>query len=139
MGNCPASNSSIDLLEQNGIKNILALCSESEIKWVLKTSETFSCKRIYIPDSKSNALPTYDELYEINDQLSKYIKKGATFIHCLASVERSPLVCILYVMQKFNLEIEDSLDYVLRKHKYTNPTNAQLKLIKDFNKKLRSN
>ena len=68
----------------------------------------------------------------IIDKLSKLINKGATFVHCFASVERSPLICILYIMTIFNLEIEEALDYILSKHEYTNPTNKQLKLIKDF-------
>jgi len=139
LGNSPINNRNVDYLKQNGISNVLALCSDSEIKWDIEVSKTFSSKRIYIPDSKSNTLPTYEKLNQINEQLIRYLKNGATFIHCLASVERSPLICILYIMQKFNLELEDALDYVLRKHKYTNPTNTQLKLIKDFKNNFKPN
>ena len=137
LGNSPLNRENINLLKENGIKNILALCSDSEIKWGTETKESFLCERFYIPDSKSNSLPTFQELNEIINKLSIFIKKGATFIHCFASIERSPLICILYVMKEFDLEIEDALDYVLRKHKYTNPTNSQLKLIKDFQNNLK--
>ena len=133
LGNSPLKEENLDLLEKKGIKNILGLCSESEIKWAKKTEQNFICERFFIPDSNLNTLPTFEELNEIINKLSKFINQGATFIHCLASIERSPLICILYIMKKFNLEIEDSLDYVLSKHNYTNPTNSQLKLIKDFN------
>ena len=132
LGNSPLNKENVDLLKENGIKNIIALCSESEIKWGIETKETFLCERFYIPDSKSNTLPTNQELDQIINKLTRYIENGATFIHCFASMERSPLICILYLMKQFDLELEEALDYVLRKHKHTNPTNAQLKLIKDF-------
>ena len=132
LGNSPFKQENLDLLKKKGIKNIIGLCSESEIEWGLKTSDNFSCERIYIPDSKSNNLPSNEDLRKILNKLTKDLEKGATFIHCFASVERSPLICILFIMKKYNLEIEDALDYVLRKHKYTNPTNLQLRLIKNF-------
>ena len=55
-----------------------------------------------------------------------------TFIHCFASIERSPLLCIMYIMSTYKLSIEDALDYVRRTHIYTNPTNRQLRIAKEI-------
>ena len=35
-------------------------------------------------------------------------------------------------MNKYNLKLEEALDYVKSVHKYTNPTNKQLNLIRDY-------
>ena len=133
VGSSPLNKENISFLKKKGIKNILGLCLESEIEWEQNISKTFCCKRIFIPDSKSEVLPNFKDLGRIYNQLILYLENGATFVHCFASVERSPLICILYIMRKFNLEVEDALDYVLSKHYLTNPTNAQLKVIKGFN------
>ncbi len=133
VGSSPLNKENISFLKKNGIKNILGLCLESEIEWEQNISKTFCCERIFIPDSKSEVLPNTKDLSRIYNQLILYLENGATFVHCFASVERSPLICILYIMRKFNLEVEDALDYVLSKHYLTNPTNAQLKVIKGFN------
>ena len=47
-------------------------------------------------------------------------------------MERSPLLCIMYVMEKYKLNVEDALDFVKRVHSESNPTNDQLLCIKDF-------
>ena len=136
VGTSPLNQDNISFLKNKGINNILGLCLESEVGWAENISKNFCCERIFIPDSKSEALPNFKDLSKIFNTLTEFLENGATFVHCFASVERSPLICILYVMQKFNLELEDALDYVLRKHDSTNPTNTQLKVINEFRKNL---
>ena len=136
VGNSPKEIENTNFLKKKGIKNILGLCSEDEVSWHPNLTTNFNCRRIYIPDSKKKVLPSFEDIFNSITTLEELIKDNKTFVHCFASIERSPLISILYVMKKFNLEIEDSLDYVLTKHHYTNPTNKQLKLIKDFKKSL---
>ena len=132
IGNSPLKEENIEFLKRKKIKNILSLCSESEIEWAPKIEDEFNCGRVYLPDSKSGQLPSFEKLNIAYITLSEYIKDSPTFVHCFASIERSPMICILYIMNKYNMAIEDSLDYVLRKHAPTNPTNNQLKVIKNF-------
>ena len=47
-------------------------------------------------------------------------------------MERSPLLCIMYIMHKYNLSLEEGLDFVKRVHRNTNPTNDQLLCIANF-------
>ena len=70
-------------------------------------------------------------LLKVFYKLRDAINDDITFIHCFASVERSPLICIMYIIYKYKLSIEDALDYVRRTHKYTNPTNSQLSIVKE--------
>ena len=39
----------------------------------------------------------------------------------------------MLIMEKYNLEIEEALDYVKRMHNLTNPRNEQLFFIKNYN------
>ena len=93
---------------------------------------SFSCTRIVLPDSHQKKLPSKFEIKKAFDTLKLLVDQGITFVHCFASVERSPLLCILFVMERFDLNLEESLDYVKRVHKLTNPRNYQLFLIKEY-------
>ena len=132
VGNSPLERKNLDFLKKKGVKNILGLCSANEIEWDSEIKNFFNCERIYIPDSNSNKLLSFEDLEEAYNCLINFIDEDTTFLHCFASVERSPILCILYIMKKFNMRIEDALDYVKRKHKLTNHKNFQLKLIKEF-------
>ena len=136
IGTSPLKQEDVDLLKVKGIKNVLGLCSNSEVEWHNELKRNFSTKRIYLPDSKAEIKLPFQDLKIAYEYLLKKISQGPTFIHCLASIERSPILAIFYLMKKYNMELEDSLDYVLKQHKDTNPSNYQLKLIKDFAKKI---
>ena len=139
VGSSPILSSNLNFLKEKKIKHIIGLCAKDEIGWHKNITKDFSAKRISIPDSNSQHLPSFKQLSEIYEVIKKYIDKEAIFIHCFASVERSPLICILLIMNKYKIDVNLALDYVSQKHKYTNPTNAQLRLLTDFNKNLINN
>tara|TARA_Y100000589_G_scaffold59830_2_gene50430 strand:+ start:6608 stop:7093 length:486 start_codon:yes stop_codon:yes gene_type:complete len=134
IGTSPLKEENINLLIGNKIKNIIGLCSDKEIGWYEKIDSSFKTKRIVLPDSHTKNLPKFDQLQKAFNTLEEFVDNDATFIHCVASVERSPMLCILYVMKTYNISIEDALDYVRRVHKQTNPTNSQLKVLNEFAK-----
>ena len=132
IGTSPTKQEDINLLKKFKIKNVLALCSEKEIMWHENLEYDFSCKRVVLPDSNKNKLPSKDELNVAYNTLKNFVNNNNTFIHCFASMERSPLLCIMLIMDTYNLDLEESLDYLKRVHSYTNPRNNQLLLIKNF-------
>ena len=135
IGTSPTNKEDINLLRKNQIKNVLALCSEEEAKWHENLEDNFLCKRIVIPDSNKNKLPSETQLKIAYESLKNFVSNDITFIHCFASIERSPLLCIMFIMERYQLGLEEALDYVKRVHNHTNPRNNQLLLIKsyDFN------
>ena len=135
VGTSPIKSEHINLLKKKNIKNILGLCGENEIMWHPKLEKSFLCKRVFLPDSNQNKLPTNSQIIEAFRILKSFLEDGITFVHCFASIERSPLLCIMYVMEEYNLDLEEALDYVKEVHKFTNPRNNQLFFIKDFLKK----
>ena len=132
VGTSPEKKEHVNLLKQNNIKNILGLCDEKEAKWHDDLENNFSCSRIVLPDSNKNKLPTDTQIKNAFTILKNFIEKDITYVHCFASIERSPLLCIMFIMDKYKLNLEESLDYVKKMHFLTNPRNNQLFFIKNF-------
>ncbi len=135
IGTSPLKEENINLLIDFKIKNIIGLCSDNEIGWHKDIDSIFKTKRIVLPDSHTKDLPKFDQLQKAFKTLEEFVENDITFIHCVASVERSPMLCILYIMKNYNISLEDALDYLKRVHKETNPTNSQLKVLNEFAKK----
>ena len=93
--------------------------------------------RLPLPDHKTGKLPSYDELTGAINKLIELKKKGAVFIHCFASVERSPLVCMGFLMIKKNCDLFMAIEYMNRVHPETNPLNEQLEKLDKFVKVLK--
>ncbi len=132
IGTSPMNNNDVILLKKNKVKNILCLCSEEESKWHSGLENIFLCNRVILPDSNQKKLPTHKQIDNAYKILKKLVKNNITFVHCFASIERSPLLCILFIMDNYNLNLEESLDYVKRVHNLTNPRNKQLFLVKKY-------
>ena len=132
IGTSPMKSEDIILLKKNKVKNIICLCSKEESKWHQELEDNFLCNRFILPDSNKKKLPSKNQLDNAYKVLKSSVTNNITFVHCFASVERSPLLCIMFIMENYNLNLEESLDYVKRMHKLTNPRNNQLILIKNY-------
>ena len=135
IGTSPYKTEDIILLKNNKVKNILGLCSEIEARWHKDLEKNFFCKRVILPDSNQQKLPSEKQIHNAYSILNNLVENDTTFIHCFASVERSPLLCIMFVMKNFNLDLEEALDYVKKVHNSTNPRNNQLFLLRKLDKK----
>ena len=132
VGTTPIKDEDLVFLKRNKVINIIGLCSEKEIKWHENLCTNFNCERIFLPDSHNDKLPCKKDFFKAFEKLKDAVTQNITFVHCFASIERSPLLCIMYIMYSYNLNIEDALDYVRRIHKHTNPTNRQLRFVKEI-------
>ena len=118
VGSFPKNKSDKSLLQSHGIKSVLSLCSINEVKENIPDNifEGFNHKRIVLPDHKVSRKLTLDELFKTLESLSKLMNEPPVFIHCVASMERSPLICIAWLMKTKNLSLQNALDYVLQAH-----------------------
>ena len=132
IGTSPMNIKDLIFLEKKKVKNILCLCSEKESKWHLELENSFKCNRVILPDSNQKKLLTNIQIDKAYKILKKLVNNNITFVHCLASIERSPLLCIMFMMDNYCLNLEESLDYVKRVHSLTNPRNNQLYVIKKY-------
>lgn len=133
IGLSPQKRENIELLNNNNIKYILSLCHQDESKHHKDLQSFFQVENVVLPDHRSESNVKKEELMAVINKLESLVKLGPVFIHCHAGKERSPLVCIGYMMKKYNLSIEESLDYVMSKHKGTNPLGIQLQVLKKLN------
>ena len=129
LGPAPKEVEDIDELKKNKIVWIFSLCSQNEITVNVNYDEYFSCKRVILNDHKYKDALTIEQLNLALNTLSKIIESGPVYVHCVAGVERSPLVCMGWLIQKHNLTPTQALDYLMDIHVGTNPLPEQLRLL----------
>ncbi len=131
IGPAPTEENHISLLKDAGIKAVFSLCAEEEALPPAAMNDQFACCRLVLPDHQSGRLPEFNELLAALDQLATLHEKyGSVFVHCVAAMERSPLVCLAWLVQRHSLSPEQALDYLMQVHKGTNPLPGQLALLR---------
>ena len=133
VGSLPKNEDDFNFLIYKNIKSILTLCDPQEGEIPLEFKKNFRCESFILPDHKSKRFPEKMEIDGALNLLEKMIKKGAVYVHCFAGVERSPLICIAYLMKNKNIDIQDSLEYLMQIHPSTNPLKGQLDILSRLN------
>ena len=133
IGPAPKKESHLLMLKENGINSIFSLCSESEAPPPNGFYDNFECKRFVLPDHKAGRLPEFEELLTALDILKKSMKNRPVFIHCVAAIERSPLVCMSWLIKEKGLSALSALEYMREVHPRTNPLAGQLSLLSNLN------
>ena len=132
VGTAPRKQKHLDKLSEEGIKSILSLCGENEVKSDIKLDKLFLHKRFVLPDHKTGQIISCMEIKESLFILKNLLNSGPVFVHCYAAVERSPLICMAWLMKEHHLTMQQSLDYLMQTNPGTNPLPAQLKVLKEI-------
>ena len=132
VGTAPQQQKDLKKLAGEGIKSILSLCGENEVNSDLNLDELFDHKRYVLPDHKTGKILSCMELNESLVILRNLLKSGPVFVHCFAAVERSPLVCMAWLMKEHSLTLQQSLDYLMQTNPGTNPLPGQLRVLKEI-------
>lgn len=130
VGPCPKNQQSLNILSDLKIKVVLSLCSEKECRLPLDIEEKFKCHRYILPDHTYGRCLTENELLSTLNLIGEIKQFGPLFVHCVASVERSPLVCMAWLIKEHNLSAESALEYLREIHPLTNPFPEQFALLK---------
>ena len=126
LGPAPLYVHDLHLLEISGIVSILSLCSHLEAQPPFGLSHRFHFLRSVLPDHKAKRSPLASELQAAFDCLLQLVEYGPVYVHCQAGVERSPLLCMAYLMRYRDLSMLDSLDYLRSVHPSTGPLPDQI-------------
>lgn len=126
VGKAPQNSSHLMKLSSHGIKSILSLCSEKEQGSELNFSKYFHHKRFVLPDHKKGRVPTLEEINISLSIIKELLVYGPVFVHCFAAVERSPLICMGWLIKEHKLSPQQALDYVMQSNPGTNPLPKQL-------------
>ena len=132
VGPCPKNQESLDILYDLKIKVVLSLCSEKESRLPIDIEEQFKCYRYILPDHKSSRSPKLTQLKEALSLIKVNLKYGPIFIHCFAAVERSPLVCMAWLVKECNLSSEQALDYLMQINPGTCPLPEQISTLRQL-------
>lgn len=129
LGPAPRAVQDLDLLSAEGIAAILTLCSEKEAPSPAGLTSRFVTKRLVLPDHRCDRLPELSELEDALAALAELRSHGPVYVHCLAGMERSPLICLGWLVQQHRLTPQRALDYLMQVHPGTNPLPGQLALL----------
>lgn len=132
IGTIPTEIRHLEKLKREGIKGILNLCSEEEAKFIGNLNDSFVFKRVILPDHRQKKLLTKENIISALNELEKLNKLGPTFIHCFASMERSPIICMAWLIKKNEMDCFQALDYLMMVHKGTSPLAAQFNVLKSI-------
>ena len=120
----------IDILIDNKIKSILTLCNEREDPEFYTEVLPIKIERYELPDHRYKSLPSIGDIEKVLELMTDLSYRGPFFVHCFASMERAPLVCLAWLVKKENLKPIEALTYLMQIHPGTSPIPEQLDLLK---------
>ena len=121
------------LIREKKISKILCLCNEKEYpSEIYKAQSQLPIIRKPLPDHRESKHPAFKDLEEIILLIENSIKDGPLLIHCLYAIERSPIICLIWLVYSQKIDFNDALDYLMSVHKKTNPLNSQINHAKKF-------
>ena len=129
IGPAPRTERHLQRLKANGINAVLSLCSMEEAQPPQGLTEQFQCQRIVLPDHRSPEVMTLQQLKSSLLALEELHQHGAVYVHCKAAVERAPLLCMGWLINKHQLSPTESIDYLMQVHRGTNPLPGQFALL----------
>ena len=132
IGPAPRAERHLDCLREAGIRCVLSLCSPDEAPPPAGLSKVFRTSRYVLPDHRAGRLPTLEELETALAHLAELQQHGPVFVHCVAAMERSPLVCLAWLVRQHSMTTERALDYLMQQHPGTNPLPGQLALLHEL-------
>ena len=131
IGKIPKKEFHLLEIKKKGIKSIFSLCGEDEAQTLEKMYDLFNCERFVLPDHKSGRILNVESLLSALKILDNLLKSGPVYIHCIAAMERSPIVCMGWLIKKHKLSLDESLNYLMDIHLGTNPLTEQINILKD--------
>lgn len=129
VGPAPRAERHLHRLADAGIRAVLSLCSIAEVPPPPGLEEHFCCRRLVLPDHRSAEPMTLEQLHQALRLLADLQSDGPVYVHCVAGVERSPMVCMAWLVMHHGQHPQRALDYLMQVHPGTNPLPQQWRLL----------
>lgn len=129
-----SSNENSISVQKKGIKSVLDLRNKDDFKQNRKSEYielllNFHYENIQLPDHKTGRLIENKEIHKAVNMLESLFLKGPVYMHCHASVERSPIISVAYLHLKKGYSLTQACDFVKQQNISTNINLRQLKYI----------
>lgn len=132
LGPAPRAPHHLDRLAQEGVRAVLSLCACEEAPPPEGMEQRFQCARLVLPDHRSGRPPEPAELQQGLATLAELRRAGPVYVHCLAAMERSPLLCLAWLVCERRQPLQRALDYLQQLHPGTNPLAEQLRVLRQL-------
>lgn len=132
VGTAPSSAGDLDRLERDGVRGVFSLCAAEEAPPPGGMAERFHCIRLPLPDHRHQCAPTPQQLGTVLAELTSLRRLGPVYVHCVAGVERSPLVAMAWLIHSRRMSWQAALDYVQQTHPGTSPLPEQLAVLRSL-------
>lgn len=132
IGTAPATADDLDQLEREGVRSVLSLCAITEAPPPSGLDQRFNVVRLVLPDHRCGRLLSLEEIKASMACLGDLIRLGPVYLHCMAAVERSPLVAVAWLMLTRNLSLQAALEYAQQCHPGTSPLPEQLTVLRHW-------
>ena len=132
ISNLPRSDSDILKIKTLGIKNVLQVCHDKETIISEKIKEQFNYYKYSLPDHKFEEKLKKEDIFNCLKILESAAINGSTLVHCFAGKERSPIVCLSYLIYKKKIRFDIALEYIIEANPGTCPIDSHLQIVKDF-------
>jgi hypothetical protein len=132
VGPAPRAERHLQRLQQAGIKAVLSLCSEAEAPPPAGLDQLFVHRRLVLPDHRVQQAMQLGQLEQALALLAELQPLGTVYVHCVAGVERSPLVCMAWLVRQHGQSPQRALDYLMQVHPGTNPLPQQWRLLQQL-------
>jgi protein-tyrosine phosphatase len=138
VGSAPRTTADLEQLAREKVRAVLTLCSPEEVRLPQDLRQLFHWERVAMPDDRCGHPPTPEHLAAALVALERLRQCGPVYVHCLAGVERSPLVSAAWLMRERGLSRLQALDYLMQVHPITNPMPEQLAVLSAWEPRTRA-
>ena len=132
VGPAPLDYCHLNRLKAEGINGILSLCSTDEMPEPDGLELCFNFQRVVLPRPCAKIYPSVEQLQHALIALAELRTHGAVYVHCIAAFERSPLVCMGWLMQQHGVSMRQALDYMQQVHSGTCPPSDLLAILNEL-------
>lgn len=132
VGPMPASEAHWRQLEQAGLRARFSCCYPHE-QSPAPLPPDWRSDGLPLPDHRRQEPLELERLALVLERAESLLNEGQPmYLHCLAGIERSPLIAVGLSARERNLSLFEALDWVRRCHPAARPIGSQLELLEQL-------
>ncbi|MBD2105064.1 dual specificity protein phosphatase family protein [Leptolyngbya sp. FACHB-261] len=123
----------LERLRVQGITAVLTLNEIHEGSLPIRLKSQFTWTRVPIPDGLLGGVPKVTQLSQCMEVLGQWRTEGHhTYVHCMAGVGRSPLVCAAYLIVFESYSLSEAMQQIQYARPIASPDARQLMVLSQF-------